>query len=164
MSIQIYGDVAVDLDMVVMVSKLWKTEASHVVLHTKPGDHSSICVIEISADGASKLIEALASRHGPDCPPANVPDWKPIPENNYRSANSVSSLSDMVEQAFGIICNVSLGNWGYQSKEWQKAAALFRDRYHTMLTEKHGVKHGDSPIPFPIPNDLIGTPNDPDQF
>jgi hypothetical protein len=40
-----------------------------------------------------------------------------------------TELEILLETAWGIICNVGYGNWFLQSKEWQEAAARFRQKY-----------------------------------
>lgn len=39
----------------------------------------------------------------------------------------------LVELAWGIIANASGGNWDLESKDWQTAAAKWRDDYHHSL-------------------------------
>ena len=46
----------------------------------------------------------------------------------------MENAADLLEAAWGIIANAGGGNWETQTKEWQKAAARWRDRYHTTLT------------------------------
>lgn len=38
-------------------------------------------------------------------------------------------LADAAEFLWGVVANVSGGGWGKQSKEWQEAATMARDRY-----------------------------------
>lgn len=42
---------------------------------------------------------------------------------------------EMVETAWGIICNVSGGDWSKQSKMWQEATKKFRDKYFNRTNE-----------------------------
>lgn len=42
-------------------------------------------------------------------------------------------LVDLLETAWGVIANACGGNWKFESKDWQAAAARFRDRYHAVL-------------------------------
>ena len=37
---------------------------------------------------------------------------------------------ELLKEAWGIIANAGGGNWGRESKEWQEAAAKFRDEFH----------------------------------
>lgn len=41
----------------------------------------------------------------------------------------IATLENCVEAAWGIIANVSRGNWNEQRPEWQEAARKWRDRY-----------------------------------
>lgn len=50
--------------------------------------------------------------------------------NNELKARIVT-LEDCVRTAWGIIANVSRGNWNEQNQEWQEAAIQWRDRYVT---------------------------------
>jgi hypothetical protein len=40
---------------------------------------------------------------------------------------------DCAEYGWAIIANAGAGNWARESKDWQEAAARFRDQYHTAL-------------------------------
>jgi len=42
-------------------------------------------------------------------------------------------LEDQLEMAWGIISNAGGGDWTKESKEWQDAAARWRDTYHQLL-------------------------------
>lgn len=48
--------------------------------------------------------------------------------NNELKAR-VATLEDCIRDAWGIIANVSRGNWNEQNPEWQEAAIKWRDRY-----------------------------------
>lgn len=43
------------------------------------------------------------------------------------------SAEDLMDRAWGLICNVSEGNWKLQTTEWQEAAAGMRDAWHAYL-------------------------------
>lgn len=45
----------------------------------------------------------------------------------------IDRLMNLLESAWGIICNAGNGNWGTESREWQLAADVFREKYHTLL-------------------------------
>lgn len=48
--------------------------------------------------------------------------------------NNEQFLADALETAWGIIANVSGGDWDKQSKEWQNAATRWRDEaWHAWL-------------------------------
>ena len=38
-------------------------------------------------------------------------------------------IDNLLETAWGIICNVSQGDWTKQNKEWQETVAKFRTEY-----------------------------------
>lgn len=45
-------------------------------------------------------------------------------------------LDDLVMLAWGLIANVSEGDWTQQTQEWQKAAVHWRDKHlHPFLSE-----------------------------
>lgn len=46
-----------------------------------------------------------------------------------RFADNLDEARQQLELAWGLIANVSGGNWGQQSTEWQHAAANWRDRW-----------------------------------
>ncbi len=39
----------------------------------------------------------------------------------------------LLESAWGIIANSSGGDWSKENKDWQQAAARWRDRYHAII-------------------------------
>ncbi len=41
--------------------------------------------------------------------------------------------SDLLYQAWGVIANVSQGDWAQQTPEWQDAAKRWRDAWHETL-------------------------------
>src|SRR3990167_8494477 len=43
---------------------------------------------------------------------------------------------ELLETAWGIIANVSEGNWEKQLQIWQDAAVRWRDKYHALLAGK----------------------------
>lgn len=45
------------------------------------------------------------------------------------TADRVRAPTQMLEMAWGLIANASGGNWSKESKEWQDAAAAWRDRW-----------------------------------
>jgi len=49
---------------------------------------------------------------------------------------------DMLELAWGIIANAGGGNWKTQTKDWQKAAAEWRDKYHNLLKGQNEAERG----------------------
>lgn len=51
----------------------------------------------------------------------------------------VKELDDAAEMLWVVIANVSEGNWSKQSKEWQEAAARWRDNYFKVRKER-GLK------------------------
>lgn len=52
----------------------------------------------------------------------------------FRSADPVR-LMDLLETAWGIICNARGGNWSCEPDDWQAAAAAFREEYHAALSD-----------------------------
>lgn len=46
---------------------------------------------------------------------------------------STERLVDLLESAWGIIANVNRGNWDGEPRDWQVAAAQWRDKYHEEL-------------------------------
>ena len=46
---------------------------------------------------------------------------------------ALSSLEDLLETAWVLICNAGEGNWESQHRDWQAAAARFRERYQAAL-------------------------------
>lgn len=57
----------------------------------------------------------------------------------YKEGQTVRIYSpdcvDLLEEAWGIIANVSGGDWTLQIHVWQKAAAAWRDKYHKVLEQ-----------------------------
>lgn len=49
--------------------------------------------------------------------------------SNNKLKARIATLDNCVEAAWGIIANVSRGNWNEQNPEWQEAARKWRDRY-----------------------------------
>jgi hypothetical protein len=45
---------------------------------------------------------------------------------------------DMLNVAWGIICNAGDGDWSNESSEWKDAAARFRDDYHAAIRALRG--------------------------
>jgi len=43
---------------------------------------------------------------------------------------------DLLEAAWGLIANVSHGDWKVQSEDWQQAAALWREQYHATMGQR----------------------------
>lgn len=43
------------------------------------------------------------------------------------------SVDDLLMSAWGVIANVSGGNWSEQSDEWQAAAVRWQERFHDHL-------------------------------
>jgi hypothetical protein len=52
--------------------------------------------------------------------------------------NQRDELLGALESAWGIIANVSGGNWEEQSHEWTEAANRWRLRYHEILVLEYG--------------------------
>lgn len=49
-------------------------------------------------------------------------------------ANAIrEATAEAMEHGFGIIANAGGGDWSKESKDWQKAAVKFRERYHALL-------------------------------
>jgi len=46
---------------------------------------------------------------------------------------NAKGIGDLNEIAWGIIANVSGGDWSKQSAEWREAAERWRDKYHASL-------------------------------
>jgi hypothetical protein len=42
---------------------------------------------------------------------------------------------ELLEEAWGIIANAGSGDWKKESKDWQEAAATWRDKYHKRIKE-----------------------------
>jgi hypothetical protein len=62
---------------------------------------------------------------------------------------SVDTLMNALESAWGIIANVSNGNWIQQPGDWQGAAESWRDRYLVLLNEWVAATRGQSSLPMP---------------
>ncbi len=55
-------------------------------------------------------------------------------DNEHPDApDRISAADDLVESAWGIIANAGGGDWTTQTDDWQKAAAVWRERYHRYL-------------------------------
>jgi hypothetical protein len=54
----------------------------------------------------------------------------------------MDKVTDLEEAAWGIIANVSGGEWNRQSEEWREAAIRWRGRYNAQITAE-----GDQPTP-----------------
>ena len=48
---------------------------------------------------------------------------------------SKTTEMDLLEFAWGVIANVSGGDWKKQSPEWQEAVIRWREQYHQILDE-----------------------------
>ena len=47
----------------------------------------------------------------------------------------IKEMADAAEMLWVVLANVSEGDWTKQTKEWQDAAAKWRDNYHKKLKE-----------------------------
>lgn len=47
-----------------------------------------------------------------------------------------TKMRDVAEMLWLVLANVDGGNWGAQTKEWQKAAAKYRDEFHKIANVK----------------------------
>jgi len=59
---------------------------------------------------------------------------------------TLQEAEDLLEYAWGIIANAGGGDWTKESKDWQEAAARWRDRYHQQCirdTRKAGMVEKD---------------------
>ena len=45
--------------------------------------------------------------------------------------DEIVKLGNILEAAWGVIANAGGGNWEIETKDWQEAAARWRDNYHT---------------------------------
>jgi len=66
-------------------------------------------------------------------------------------------LLDHLDYAWGIIANASGGDWKKESKDWQEAAARWRDTYHEILSaasESEGVMSSDTPRSDEVPHNV----------
>lgn len=45
-------------------------------------------------------------------------------------------MVEAAEMLWGVVANVSGGDWTLQSEEWQKAAARWRDNYFNLLQKR----------------------------
>jgi len=59
-------------------------------------------------------------------------------EENAKLRDEVGRLRDRLEMAWGIIANAGGGNWTLETKEWQRAAARWRDDYFAALAPAEG--------------------------
>jgi len=44
-------------------------------------------------------------------------------------------LAELIDDMWGILCNVSGGDWTKQSREWQKAVLRIRPRFFKLLNK-----------------------------
>ena len=52
-----------------------------------------------------------------------------------KKITKLEKMADAAEMLWVCLANVSEGNWGEQTKKWQKAAARWRDNYFNKLRE-----------------------------
>lgn len=52
-------------------------------------------------------------------------------------------LDDLLYKAWGLISNVSNGDWAFQSLAWRDAAEAWRNKWHTTLLNKETLKDED---------------------
>lgn len=57
----------------------------------------------------------------------------PGPEVAGELVVEVRRLRELLDRAWGIIANVSGGDWSYQSGQWQDAVLKFREVYHAEI-------------------------------
>lgn len=46
-----------------------------------------------------------------------------------------NEMMDLLETAWGVIANAGGGDWTKESRDWQEAAAKWRDRWHDLLRQ-----------------------------
>lgn len=68
----------------------------------------------------------------------------PLPDESPRAAPDDTKRLDLLELAWVIIANAGGGDWERESKEWQEAAAKWRDDYHASI-ESDDTKRLDVP-------------------
>lgn len=65
--------------------------------------------------------------------------WAVTPKEELRmetqmdTAPVLNDTDDLLYTAWGVIANVSEGDWTKQPQEWQDAAKTWRDRWHAHL-------------------------------
>jgi hypothetical protein len=52
---------------------------------------------------------------------------------NTTTRDRESQVMDLLEAAWGLLANVSDGDWGKQPTLWQEAVVKWRERYHVLL-------------------------------
>ena len=50
--------------------------------------------------------------------------------------DEIVKLGNILEAAWGVIANAGGGDWEKETKEWQEAAARWRDNYHKTLSNR----------------------------
>ena len=98
-----------------MVQDVYRTKA-HTLLELALGDVRTIAMraLEDDRDHKNELRSII-----PMCSPA-----PPV---------EVDNVHDVLQDMWGLVCNVSGGNWEDQSPDWQKAASRIRDNYHQIM-------------------------------
>ena len=49
------------------------------------------------------------------------------------------TVDDLLEEAWGIICNASQGDWFKEGSDWVSAAVRWREKYFMYLDEQRGI-------------------------
>lgn len=62
--------------------------------------------------------------------------WTEFKSGRLPKTQDTDNAGDLLQTAWGVIANVSRGDWSTQSDEWRHAALRFRDRYHLWLDEE----------------------------
>lgn len=57
----------------------------------------------------------------------------PCIDSEFQQTYGNADDGDLLYEAWGVIANVSQGNWDQQNAEWREAATRWRDRWHATL-------------------------------
>lgn len=66
-------------------------------------------------------------------------------------AQTLMKFDDAAEYLWGVVANVSGGDWTLQTPEWQQAAARARDAYHALFALMPKDDTDDAPAPTVTP-------------
>lgn len=111
-------------------------DAKHIVdLHNSLGQPVVMAKGELPPEQFAEFKKQFEKQTGGE-PSA----WR-TPIFDAESSVEVSRLEDALETAWGVVANVSNGNWNEQSTEWQEAAKRWRDEcYHPMIEDHAAVR------------------------
>jgi len=117
-----------------------------------PDTNPTPAQVEVLAQAFHETYERLAPAHGYRTREASAKPWADVPEQNKALMIAVcaeiletsgravlEAQLSMLEWAWAIMANAGEGNWEHESKDWQEAAARWRDQYNMIISNPNPV-------------------------